>query len=92
MNNIFFVVATSAEYQMPVKAPDGVADYIRLSDKACIALGEGIAPTSSDIATIFDLGPKSKETGIVVKVETYYGYEDSSIWEKLQTWQNRKKV
>lgn len=89
--NVFFVVATSAEYQMPVQAPDGVADYIRLSDKTCLALGEGLAPTSSDIATTFDLGPESGKTGVVVKVETYYGYEDSSIWEKLQTWQSRRK-
>ena len=87
--NVFVVVATSESYSMPATQPEGVADYIRISDNACLVLGKGIAPTTSEVAKALDIGEASEKTGIVVKAETYYGYDDQSIWEKLQTWANR---
>ena len=74
---------------MPATQPEGVADYVRLADNACLVLGKGIAPTTSEIAMALDIGEASENTGIVAKVGTYYGYDESSIWEKLRTWAAR---
>ena len=74
---------------MPTTQPEGVADYVRLADNACLVLGKGIAPTTSEIATALDIGEGFDNTGIVAKVETYYGYDESSIWEKLRAWETR---
>lgn len=87
--NIFLALATSPNYRMPDSKPNGVDDYIRLSEKACLVLGRGIAPTTAEVAEALNLGQSTKTTCVVVKVSTYFGYEDQSIWEKLETWRQR---
>ncbi len=87
--NVFLVVTTGESHQVPATKPEGVADYIRLADNACLVLGKGIAPTTSEIAATLEIGEAPEKTGIVARVGNYHGYDDSSIWEKLTIWAAR---
>jgi hypothetical protein len=71
---------------MPAGCPEMAADYVKVSDKVCVLLVEGRAPTSKDACNIIGIGSGPRQTGIAVEIATYYGYEDGSLWKKLGEW------
>ena len=81
-----FMVAYTDGKPVPAAAPNGVQDQIAVAAQTCLALGKGIAPTSEEIATAYDID-EGKRTGVVVKISGYHGYATNSIWEKLRSWE-----
>ena len=88
MANIFLIVSTEPEHTMPKEAPADFADYLRVSDKACLVLAKGVAPTTKDVSEAMGIGPPPNGVmGVAVSVDAYYGYETPTIWEKLKKWE-----
>lgn len=71
---------------VPSEPPPGVHDHVAVANTTCLALGEGVAPTSTEIATAYRIGA-GQRTGVVVKVGGYHGYAAQNIWEKLRSWE-----
>ena len=82
-----FLCAFTEDGTMPDSCPDRAMDYFRVSDKVCVLLVEGAAPTPRDVCGIIGIGgEKDKHTGIAVGISSYSGYEDKTLWEKMRAW------
>ena len=82
-----FIVAYTDNKPVPTAPPQGVRDHIAIANITCLALGEGVAPTSTDIARAYGIHEGGQRTGVVVKVGGYHGYAANNIWEKLRSWE-----
>lgn len=88
--NAFLVLSTDHDngplvHKLPVPG-NIVKDQYRLSDHAVLALGTEFV-TSTEIAGFYGISEKGQRAGFVVKVESYEGWEEQALWEKLRAWQ-----
>jgi len=88
--NAFLVLSTDAVSTHPSVPPSNVTNVIRdthkLKDGAILVLCHEFV-TSAEVASLFGMNDKEDRAGIVIKIESFAGWETSELWEKLRAWQ-----
>ena len=62
-------------------------NYELIEKKAWVVAANETTVTPADVCKKIGLtGTEQARMGVVVRFETYYGYADAALWQKLQAW------
>lgn len=64
--------------------------YEVVSDTVWVVAGE--RDTCADVCELLGIGPGGGKTGVVVRMDDYYGFFDRALWEKANEWAVHARV